>query len=90
MKDILLVGLDKEERKKLELYHKEFEKVINRYIIVIKKMYLEKEKEQLEYCDSLSSYATKVAHINGYKAALLEMLKLHSFDLHELIPEKDE
>jgi len=90
MKDILLYGLSPEEKKQLQLRHKEFEKVLERYVIQIKKQYLEKEKEQLEYCDSLSSYATKVAHINGYKAALLELLKLHSFDLNELIPDKNE
>ncbi len=90
MKDILLHGLSNEDKLRIKNNYKQFDEILSRYRIALKADYIRTEEESLEYCDAISNYAMKIAYLNGYKAALLKSLKLHSVALEELIPDQNE
>lgn len=86
MKETLLLGLSPEQKKQIKQSLIEFDKVLDLYKKVMYTKYIATEEDIVKHPDALSNYAVRTAYLNGYKAALLELLKLHSFDPHELIP----
>jgi len=89
VKETLLLGLTAEQKKQIKHSLIEFEKVLDLYKKVMYTEYIASEEEIVKYPDAMSNYAVKTAYLNGYKAALLKLMKLHSFDPHELIPKHE-